>query len=179
MGEHDIVLPHLFVEQALRDGRDFLIAFNGIGRGKRSDEIGIATFEIPEIVQVAVGEKNEATVQRTGVPARLLLADRRVPVLRLGLQNDEGKSPGVEQEKVDKSPGDLLEIVAQGIEIEGFDGDTRFKADIGGLVPFGKETPSGRFEQLVDLYSRRSFTHAISLYWVSDHQEFRTSGRLH
>ena len=38
--------------------------------------MGIAAFQVPEVVQVAVGQHDEAAVQGTRVLARLLLADQ-------------------------------------------------------------------------------------------------------
>lgn len=43
----------------------------------------------------------------------LLLADKRVLVLRLRLKHDKGKSPFVEQEEVNESARSLLEVLAK------------------------------------------------------------------
>ena len=73
------------------------------GRRERGDDVGIAALEIPEVVQVAVGEDDEAAVLGPGVLAGLLLADERVLVLRLGLEDDEREALGVEEEEVDEA----------------------------------------------------------------------------
>jgi hypothetical protein len=68
-------------------------------------------------VQVAVGEDDEAAVLGLGVLAGLLLADERVLVLPLGLEDDEREAFGVDQQEVDEALAGLLEVVAEGIKI--------------------------------------------------------------
>jgi hypothetical protein len=151
LGEDDVVIANLLFDEALRVGRDFLVADHRIRRRERGDDVGIAAFEIPEVVQVAVRENDEAAVLVAGVFAGLLLADKWVLVLCLGFKDDERETLGVEKQKVDVALGCLLEIVAECVEVGCLDGDAGFKANVGGGVSFGEETPASRFEQLVDL----------------------------
>ena len=81
--KHDVVVADLVFDEALRVRRDLLVADDRIGGWKGRDDVGVAAFEVPEIVQVAVGEDDEAAVLRLGVFASLLLADERVLVLRI------------------------------------------------------------------------------------------------
>ena len=97
----------------LRIGRDLLVAGDRVGCWKRGDDVRVAAFEVPEVVQVAVGEDDEAAVLGLGVFVGLLLRDERILVLRLGFEDEERKTPGVEQEKVDKPFCGLLEVVTE------------------------------------------------------------------
>ena len=52
-----------------------------------------------------------------GVLAGLLLADERILVLRLGLEDDEREALGVEQQEVDEALARLLEVVAERVQV--------------------------------------------------------------
>ncbi len=117
LGEDDVVVADLLLDQALRVGRDLLVADDRVGRRKRRDDVGVAALEIPEVVQVAVGEDDEAAVLGAGVFAGLLLADERVLVLGLGLKDDEREALRVEKQKVDEALARLLEVVAERVEV--------------------------------------------------------------
>ena len=73
----------------------------------------VASVEVPEVVQVAIRENDEAAVEGAGVLAGLLLADERLLVGRFGLEDDERKASGVEQKEVDEAFAGLLEIFAE------------------------------------------------------------------
>ena len=73
------------------------------GVGKRGDDVGVAAFEVPEVVQVAVGEDDEAAILGPGVLARLLLADERIFVFGLGFKDDEREALCVEQQEIDEA----------------------------------------------------------------------------
>ena len=133
------------------------VADDRVGRRKRGDDVGVAAFEIPEVVQVAVGEDDEAAVLRARVLPGLFLRRERILILGLGLEDDEREAPGVEQEEVDEALAGLLEVVAERVEVGGLDRDAGFETDVGGLVAFGREAPAGCFEQLVDLDSGCGF----------------------
>ena len=158
--EDDVVVSDPFIDQAPRVGRDLLVAGYRIRRRERGDDVGIAALQIPEVMQVAVRQDDEAAILRAGVFAGLLLAGEGVPVLGLGLQDDQGKPLGVEEQEVDETFGGILEVVAQGVEVGCLDRDACLKADVGGLAPFGEEAPAGRFEQPVDLDAGSGFVHA-------------------
>ena len=159
LGADDVVVVDRLVDQAPRIGRDRAGGVRGLGRGKRGDEVGVAALQVPEIMQVAVGEQNEAAVQRAGVFARLFLARQRIPVLGLGFQHDERKALGVEQQKIHEARGGVVEVVAQAVEVGRLEGDARLQADVGRSATVGEEAPAGGFEQGVDLDARRGFVH--------------------
>jgi hypothetical protein len=83
-------------------------------------------------VQVAVGEEHEAAVLGLGVLAGLLLADKRILVLRFGLKDDEGKAPRVEKQEIDEPFGRFLEVFAQSVEVRGLDRNAGFELNVGG-----------------------------------------------
>ena len=159
LGADDVVVGDRLVDQALRVGRDRAAGVHGVGRGKRGDEVGIAALQVPEIVQVAVGEQDEAAVQGAGVFACLFLAGQRILVLGLGLQHDERKAFCVEQQKIDETLGRRVEVVAQAGEVGRLKRDARLQADVGRSDAVGEEPPAGSFEQGVDLDARRGFVH--------------------
>ena len=117
LGQHDVVVADLVLDEALRVGRDLLVADHRVRRREGRNEVGVAALQVPEVVQVAVGEDDEAAVLGLGVFAGLLLADERVLVLRFGLKDDEREAFGVEQQEVDEALARLLEVVAKGIQI--------------------------------------------------------------
>jgi hypothetical protein len=61
--------------------------------------MGVSLLQIPEVVQVAIGEDDKAAILGPGIFTSLLLADERAFILRLGLQYDQGKALFIEQEK--------------------------------------------------------------------------------
>ena len=88
----------------------------GFGRRELGDQNRVALLQVPEVVQIAVGEDDEADVLRTGVLAGLLLADQRVELLRLRLQDGDRKAAFVQQEIIHVAVGGLLEVVAEVVE---------------------------------------------------------------
>src|ERR1039458_3927148 len=77
-----------------------------------SDRTGVAAFKIPEVVQVAVREDDEAAILRAGIFSGLLFTDQRILVLCLCFENDKREAPRVQQQEVDVALGGLLEVVA-------------------------------------------------------------------
>ena len=118
-------------------------------------------------MQVAVGQDDEAAVLRLGVAARLLLVDQRVFVLGLGLQHQQRKTARVEQQEIDEAAADLLEIVAQRIQLRGADADAGLEDDVGRRAILREETPARRLQQRVDLDAGGGFLrgHACSCDW--------------
>ena len=117
LGQHDVIVADLFLNEALRAWRDLLVADHRVRRREGRNEVGVAALQVPEVVQVAVGEDHEAAVLRLGVFAGLLLADERVLVLRFALKDDEREAFGVEQQEVDEALVGPLKVVAEGIKI--------------------------------------------------------------
>jgi len=118
LGKNDVVLADLLLDEASRIRHDLLVADYRVRGREGGDDVRVAAFEIPEIVQVAVGEDHEAAVLGTGVLAGLFLADERVLVFGLCLKDDEGKSLRIEQEEVDETLAGLLKVVAQRVQID-------------------------------------------------------------
>ncbi len=77
-GQRDVVIVDDFFDKALRVGCDLLVTGHRVRCGEGCNEVGIAAFQIPEIVQVAIGEDDEAAVLGFGIFARLFLADERI-----------------------------------------------------------------------------------------------------
>jgi hypothetical protein len=57
-----IVVLDDFLYESLRVGRGLLIASDGDRCRERRDDIRIAAFEIPEVMQVAVGKDDKTAV---------------------------------------------------------------------------------------------------------------------
>ena len=114
------------------------------GVGKRGDDVGVAAFEVPEVMQVAVGEDDEAAVLGLGVFARLLLADERVFVLGLGFEDDEGEALFVEQQEVDEAFARFLEVLAERVEVLRLERDAGFELDVRGAVGVRERSASPR-----------------------------------
>ncbi len=157
--QHDVIVADRFINQALRIGDGLAEGADRFRRGEGGDDMGVAAFQVPEVVQIAVGQHDEPAVQGTCVPARLFLADQRLPALRLRLQHDQGEPPVVEQQKVDEPPFGPLEVVPQGVQVGRLDGDTVLQADVGRPACAGKEAPSGFHQQGVDSDAGGCFVH--------------------
>jgi len=54
-------------------------------------------------MQVAVGKDDEPAVLRFGVLARLFFADQRISVCGLRFEDDERKTPFVQEQEIDKT----------------------------------------------------------------------------
>ena len=111
--EGDVVLADRLDDQPLRVGLEGVVALERFGRRVARDQVRVALFQIPEVVQVAVGEDDEAAFLVLGVPPRLLLADQRVLVLGLGFEHEKGFACFVEQQEVGEAVGGLLEVLAE------------------------------------------------------------------
>ena len=74
----DVVFADPLMNQPLRFGLDLLVAVHRIRCGKGGDQVGVAALQVPEVVQVPIGENDEAAVLRTRIPAGLLLADEGI-----------------------------------------------------------------------------------------------------
>ena len=159
LGENDVIVADLLRGQALRIRRDLLVADDRIRGRKRGDDVRVAAFEVPEVMQFPAGEDDEAAVLGAGILASLFLADERILVLGFGLQDDEREALGVEQKEVDETSFGLFEVLAQCVQVRRLDRDARLQPNVGSRVAFRKETPASRFEQLVDLDAGCRFLH--------------------
>ena len=122
----------------------------------------VAPLQVPEVVEVAIGEDDKPAALRSGVLSGLLFAGQRVAVFRLGLEHDEGKSPGVQQEEVDESPAGLLEVVSERVEVSLGNRDVLFKSNVGRSISFLEEAPTVLLKQSVDLDARCRLVHVPS-----------------
>ena len=159
LGEDDIVILNGFLNKAFRVGRGLLVAGDRGRRRERRDDIRIPAFEVPEVMQVAVGENDEAAVLGLGVFACLLFSDERAFVLGFGFKDDEGERFFVEQKEVDESRAGFLEILAKGVEVLRLHRDAGFKLDVRRAFCVRKETPARVFQQLVDFDAGGGFLH--------------------
>jgi hypothetical protein len=117
LGQHDVVVADLILDEALWVGLGLMVADYRIRSRKGRDNIGVAALQIPEVVQIAVGEDDEAAVLRFGVFAGLFFADKRVLVLRFGLQDNEWEASGIQQQEINEALARLLEVLAQRFQI--------------------------------------------------------------
>ena len=69
-------------------------------------------------MQVSVGKNDEPDILREGILACLLLADKGIVFLGLGLQDGERETAFVEQEVINEAVGGLLEVIAKRIKRE-------------------------------------------------------------
>ena len=149
--EGDVVLADRFDDQPLRVGLEGVVALERFGRRVARDEVRVALFQIPEVVQVAVGEDDEAAFLVLGVLPRLFLADQRVFVFGLGFEHQKRLAGIVEQQEVGESVARLLEVLAEFVKRGLAQLDVRFQSDVGAAGGVVKKTPAGFFKQLVDL----------------------------
>ena len=159
--QHDVVRANRFINQALRVGDGLAKGADRFRRGEAGDEVGVAAFQVPEVVQVAVGQHHEAAVQRERVLARLLPSDHRLLALRLRLQHGQRESPVVQQQKVSHPPLGPLKVVSHGVQVGRLDGHAVFQADIGWPVCVGKEAPPGFLQEGVDSDAGGCFVRAV------------------
>jgi len=87
----------------------------------------------------------------------LFFAYEGILVLCLRFQHDQWKTFFIEEQKVNIAMGRFLKVIAHGIEINGFECNAGFQADISGFALIGKESPAGVFEQFVDFDSSIGF----------------------
>ncbi len=172
LGEDDIVILDNFLDEALRVRRGLLVAGDGGRRRERRNDIRVAAFEIPEVMEVAVGENDEAAVLRLGVFACLLLAHERTFVLGLGFEDDEGERLFVEQQEVDEALTGFLEVLTERVEVLRLHGHAGFELDVRGAFRVREEAPTCVFEQLVDLDAGGGFFHAAKASSSSDRARY-------
>ena len=113
LGENDVVGGYRFVDQAQRVGLDSVVSGYGVGRRERRDDVGVAALQVPEVVQIAVGEDDEPAALRAGISAGLLLAHKRILIRRLGFEDDQRESLGVQQEEVYSTILRPLEVLSE------------------------------------------------------------------
>jgi len=68
---------------------------NGIWSWKARDDMRVSLFQIPEIMQVAIRENNDAAVLGLGVFTGLFLADERILILGFRFEYDQGETPSL------------------------------------------------------------------------------------
>jgi len=78
LGNSDVIGGDHFPDQALGIWFEGLTVCDGGGSGELGNDLWIATFKIPEVMQVAVGEDDKADVFGFGVGAGLLFADKGI-----------------------------------------------------------------------------------------------------
>jgi len=118
-------------------------------------------------MQVSVGHDDEPDILGMGVPTGLLLADKRVVLFGLGLQDRQRKSSAVQKQIIHETVGGFLEVVAKGVEGLFLEFDGGFQDDIGRTVRIVKETPSRFFQEAVDTDACFCFFHDIRIHVIS------------
>ncbi len=143
LAEGDEIRADGFGGEAVWVGLKCAAMLDGFAGGELGDELGAAVLEIPEVMDVAVGEDDEAHVFGVGVGAGLFLADEGVLTLALGFENNEGKAVLIEEDVIGVAVGCRFEVAAELIEVVAGDGGDAFKLDSGGAVLVREETPAG------------------------------------
>ena len=77
-----------FLRKAAWIGLEGAAVADGFARGELGDDLGVAVFEVPEIVNIAIGEDDEAHVLGIGVGARLLFADEGIFLLPFSFDDE-------------------------------------------------------------------------------------------
>ena len=93
------------------------MALDRVRAGKLGDDRRISLLQIPEVVNVAVGQDDEASALRARILAGLLLGRKRVFILRLGLKDDQRLSVGIQKEEVDEAVFGLFEVLAESVDV--------------------------------------------------------------
>jgi len=62
LGKHDIVGADGFLDKAFGVWDYLLVAGDGCWRREGGDDIGVSSFQVPEVMKIAVGKDNEAAV---------------------------------------------------------------------------------------------------------------------
>ncbi|MDR3323779.1 MAG: hypothetical protein LBS89_06215 [Zoogloeaceae bacterium] len=108
-------------------------------------------------MQIAVGEEHKAAVERFCIFARLLLADQRIFVFRLGFQHQQRKVFFIQQQEVDKTVAGSFKIPAQIVDFVRGEFDVGFQRDVGLSRGIVEKASACGFKQLVDLDSGLGF----------------------
>jgi len=73
----------------------------------------IALLQVPHVVQIAVGKDYKSAIQRFGVFSRLLLANERIRLLRLGFEYDQREGFLVQEQEIHESVFRRIEIITE------------------------------------------------------------------
>ena len=123
----------------------------------RTDLAEYIACQVPQVMQVAIAQNDEAAVLRLGVFPRLLFGCQRVDVFSFGLQHQQRETFVIEQKEVNKAFAGRLKVIAQGIDLGMREFDVGLQSNICLAVPVIEEAPTRCFEQLVDLDSGLGF----------------------
>ena len=140
-----------FLRKAAWIGLEGAAVADGFARGELGDDLGVAVFEIPEIVNIAIGEDDKAHVLGIGVGARLLFADEGIFLLPFSFDDEEGKVVLIEEKVIGIPLAGMLEVLTEGIEIMLGDGCAGFEMDGGRAVLIREEAPASGAQECVDL----------------------------
>ena len=117
------------LDEALRVGKRLTESADRFRPGEGGDEVRIAAFQVPEVMQVAVRQHDEPAIQGARIATRLLLADQRLFALRLCFQHHQREAPVVQQQKIDCPPFGSLKVVPQSVKVGRPDGDAVLQTD--------------------------------------------------
>ncbi len=151
LGAGDVVQRDVFSHQSRRVWLKLGIAFDGAWRRKAGDEVRVAVVQIPQVMQVAIAQDNEAAILRFGVFAGLLFADERVLVFGLGFEHNQREALFIKQQEVDKALAAGLVISTHGIHLCLGDLDVGLQRDVGFALWGVKKPPTSGLQQVIDL----------------------------
>ena len=104
VGESDVIFANLFRDQALRVGRDLSVAGYRVRRREGDDDIGVATIQIPEVMQ-AVRQDDEAAILGAGVFVLAIIGKRIFLDFRRPATGHANLVSGVGSAEMDRSSG--------------------------------------------------------------------------
>ena len=155
-----LVRFNALVYEPERVGSDFRVARDRVGRRKDADNVRVAAFEVPEVVEVAIGQDNESAALWTwayllacSLPTKGFLSDD------LASSTTSGNPRESSSRKSMKAVASLLEVLTQVFEIGRREGYALLQSNVGGLVPIWEEPPSCLLQQVVDSDARCCLVH--------------------
>ena len=162
LSQDHVVLGDAFCDDPCAVRNNLRSTRHGLWCGECGDDIGISPFQVPEIMEVAVGQDDVAAVLGPAVFPRLFLADEWIFVLSLGLEHDQGEALFAEQQEINEALGGFLEVLTERVEVLDLQRDARLKLDIGRAFRVSKEAPARVFQQLVDFDAGGGFFHGVN-----------------
>jgi len=151
LAEQDVVIVYRLINQLLRIGLGFECMLNGLGCGKLDNDVGVSPLQIPEIMQISVGEDHIPGTLGFGVAAGLFLSIQRVFALAFRLQHGYGVISAIKQKVVDEALFGFLKILAKFVKLGLGYLDVLLQLDVR-FFAFGIEKPPACFfQQFVDL----------------------------
>jgi hypothetical protein len=150
LGARDVVQSHIFGYQPRRVWLEALVTFDRVWSRESCNDLRIALLQVPQVMQIAVAENDEATILCLGVSPSLFFADERVFAFRLRFEHHQREALVVQQKKVNETLAAGFEVAAHGINLRFRERDIGLQHHIRAALVIVKEAPASCFKQLVD-----------------------------